>query len=165
LEGYLAEIAEQINVGNAGRRHAQRSSIRYTFLTPIRMVNVSGKRIWGLTSNISNCGCRVTVATTFIPATQLKLTIEHQGTIFQSDATVVYTVANQAMGMRFHDVRDRERTIIEQWIVELTRRESQQGAQSTRTDHSAGKRNVVVAGSVISLASVAGALAWFRSLR
>lgn len=123
------------------------------------MVNVSGKRIWGLTSNVSNCGCRVTVATTFIPATQLKITIEHQGTIFQSDATVVYTVANQAMGMRFQDVRDRERPIIEQWIVELTRRESQQGAQT------AEKRNVVVAGSVIALASLAGALAWFRSLR
>ena len=42
----MGEIAEQINVGNAGRRHAQRSSIRYAFLTPIRMVNVSGKRIW-----------------------------------------------------------------------------------------------------------------------
>jgi hypothetical protein len=83
--------SQRTDPARTARWHPQRSGLRYAFEESIELVDMkSGKKIRGVTTNLSRYGCHVRTRTAFIPGTRVKVTITHQGPIFQSEANVVY---------------------------------------------------------------------------
>lgn len=148
--------AQRTDPARTARWHPQRSGLRYAFVESIELVDMkSGKQIRGVTSNLSRYGCHVRTSTAFIPGTRVKVTITHQGTSFQSEANVVYTVEKHSMGICFQSIPTAERVTIKQWLSDLSRKEFEQRARGS------DQNTLLVSCVVVIAASIAGALAWF----
>ena len=155
--------AQRTSPARTARWHPQRSGLRYAFVESIELVDVKfDKQIRGITSNLSRYGCHVRTSTAFIPGTRVKVTITHQGTIFQSEANVMYTLGKHSMGICFQNVPTAERAMIKQWLLDLSRKEFEQRTRgSTRIDSASNQNTFLVSCVVATAASIAGALAWF----
>ena len=164
-EEYVTGTAERTHQARTTRWHPQRSDLRYAFAESIELVDLkSGKRIGGVTSNLSNGGCHVRTSAVVTPGTRVKVTVKHHGAIFQSEAKVLYMVGKHGMGISFQDVQPAERATIKQWLLDLSRKEREQRARES-TD-STRNQNILLVSCVVAIeASIAGALAWFGVLR
>ncbi len=153
--------AQQTDQARTTRWHPQRSDLRYAFAESIELVDVkSGKQIGAVTSNLSRGGCHVRTSTVLTPGTRVKVMVKHHGTIFQSEAKVLYMVEKHGMGISFQDVQPAERARIKQWLLELSRKEREQRARQNAD--SMRNQNILLVSCVVAIeASIAGALAWF----
>jgi len=95
------------------KRHA-----RYPFVARIKATDViSGMRLEGLTTNLSQGGCCfMTRRAPFSPGTRILLEITKNRVSLLTNATVVYNLKDQFMGICFEEMPPDQATILAGWI-------------------------------------------------
>jgi c-di-GMP-binding flagellar brake protein YcgR len=82
----------------------------------------SGKRIHGLTMDLSEGGCCILTRTApFSEGTRIRLEITKNGVSFFTNATVVYNLKDQFMGLRFEEMPPDQAAIIASWLKAAAR--------------------------------------------
>jgi hypothetical protein len=77
------------------------------------------RRMGGRTSVISRGGCYFRTAEALRPGAVLRLTIESNGTRFESWARVAHVVPGAGMGLAFLRTDDSQNKILDQWLLAL----------------------------------------------
>jgi hypothetical protein len=103
-----------------------RRAERYLFVAPVLATDIdSGKQIHGLTMDLSEGGCCIlTRRAPFSEGTRIRLEITKGGVSLSTNATVVYNLKDQFMGLRFEEMPPDKAAIIASWLkaaVPLTR--------------------------------------------
>ncbi len=95
---------------------------RYPFVATVKATDLhSGMQIQGLTTNLSDGGCRVaTRKGPFSADTQILLEITRNGVSLLTKATVVYNLKDQFMGIRFEEMPPDQAAILAGWIKAAT---------------------------------------------
>lgn len=95
----------------------QRSK-RYLFVAKFKATDVvSGKQIEGLTTDLSEGGCCVLARRApFSPGTEVRLEITKNGVTLAANATVVYNLKDQIMGLQFAELGAEQETLLRNWI-------------------------------------------------
>ncbi len=114
----------------------------------------SGKQIVSTTSNVSRSGCHVRTSTPFQPRTKVKVTINHQGTRFESDGEVVYALPGAGMGLHFENSETAEEDAIKEWFAQV----SDNVIERVRERVSFEKRKVFLILGIVALAATAAGL-------
>jgi len=91
---------------------------RYAFVARIKATDlISGMQLDGLTSDLSEGGCCVmTRRAPFSPTTQILLQITKGGVSLSTNATVIYNLKDEVMGLRFDDMPPDQELILNRWI-------------------------------------------------
>lgn len=107
---------------DAGSRFAdRRGAMRYDFAAPAEVFEpISGARLAGRTSDISNSGCYLEVADTLPPKSAVQLRIASQGTTFESWASVVHAEPGRGMGLIFLTIPAKHHDVLSEWIRKLS---------------------------------------------
>jgi c-di-GMP-binding flagellar brake protein YcgR len=89
----------------------------------------SGKQVHGLTTDLSEGGCCIlTRRAPFSQGTRILLEITKNGVSFIANATVVYNLKDQFMGLRFEDMSPDQAAIVAGWLkaaIQTTRKPAQ----------------------------------------
>jgi hypothetical protein len=103
----------QLESAVAGRRTG-----RYLFVATVMATGVdSEKQIHGLTMNLSEGGCCIlTRRAPFSEGSRIRLEITKNGVSFFTNATVVYSLKDQFMGLRFEEMTPDQAAIIASWL-------------------------------------------------
>ena len=103
----------------AGARFPNRRSVRYALVARADLTDPTrGKRITGLTSDISLTGCQIEVASSFRQGDSVEIRITRNGQTFQSMASLV-RVQSDRIGVRFDRTAAEQVVIIASWIKQL----------------------------------------------
>lgn len=91
---------------------------RYPFVATVKATDlVSGMQLVGLTTDLSEGGCRMSTRKgPFSEGTQIRLEITKNGVSFLTNATVVYNLKDQFMGICFEEMASEQRAILAGWI-------------------------------------------------
>lgn len=97
---------------------AQRRPERYLFLARFKATDtISGMQIEGLTTDLSEGGCCVmTRKGPFSPGTQILLEIAKNETLLSVNATVIYNLKDQIMGLCFAEMSADQKATVAAWI-------------------------------------------------
>ncbi len=95
---------------------------RYPFVARVKATDaVSGMQLVGLTTDLSEGGCRVSTRKgPFSEGTQILLEITKNGVSLLTNATVVYNLKDQFMGICFEDMPPDQAAILAAWIKAAT---------------------------------------------
>jgi hypothetical protein len=95
-----------------------RGAERYLFVAPVMATDVdSGKQIHGLTMDLSEGGCCIlTRRAPFSEGTRIRLEITKGGVSLSTNATVVYNLKDQFMGLRFEEMTPDQVAIVAGWL-------------------------------------------------
>lgn len=98
-------------------RNTQRS-IRYLFIAKFKATDtISEMQIEGLTTDLSEGGCGlVTRKGPFSPGTQVLLEITKGEVSLLTNATVIYNLKDQLMGLCFGEMAPEQKAILASWI-------------------------------------------------
>ena len=98
-------------------RNTQRS-IRYLFIAKFKATDtISEMQIEGLTTDLSEGGCGlVTRKGPFSPGTQVLLEITKGEVSLVANATVIYNLKDQLMGLCFGEMALEQKAILASWI-------------------------------------------------
>jgi PilZ domain-containing protein len=91
---------------------------RYPFVATVKATDViSGMQIVGLTTDLSEGGCRVSTRKgPFSEGTRILLEITKNGVSLLTKATVVYNLKDQFMGICFEEMLPDQAAILATWI-------------------------------------------------
>jgi PilZ domain-containing protein len=74
-------------------------------------------QVEGLTADLSEGGCCVMARRMpFSPGTPIRLEITKDGASLQTDATVIYNLKDQIIGVRFPEMAAPEAAVLAKWI-------------------------------------------------
>jgi hypothetical protein len=91
---------------------------RYPFVATVKATDmVSGMQLVGLTTDLSEGGCRMfTRKGPFSEGTRILLEITKNGVALSTNASVVYNLKDQFMGIRFEEMPPDQAAILADWI-------------------------------------------------
>jgi hypothetical protein len=91
---------------------------RYPFVAAVKATDVvSGMQLIGLTTDLSEGGCRISTRKgPFSEDTKIMLEITKNGVSLVTNATVVYNLKDQFMGICFEEMPPDQATILADWI-------------------------------------------------
>jgi len=91
---------------------------RYPFVARAKATDaVSGMQIVGLTSDLSEGGCRMSTRKgPFSEGTRILLEITKNGVALLTDATVIYNLKDQFMGISFEEMPPDQAAILAGWM-------------------------------------------------
>jgi PilZ domain len=96
---------------------------RYLFVAGIELTDVQSEiQIRERTSDVSLFGCRVDTLKLFPTGTTVRIRIAHRGANFAALGSVVYAEPNAGMGVAFTKIEEKDQSVLERWIDELTKR-------------------------------------------
>ena len=97
---------------------------RYPFVATVKATDVgSGMQLVGLTTDLSEGGCRLsTKKGPFSEGTRILLEIAKNGVSLLTNATVVYNLKDQFMGICFEEMPPDQAAILAGWIKAATAR-------------------------------------------
>jgi PilZ domain len=103
---------------------------RYLFLARFKATDViSGMRIEGLTTDLSEGGCCVLARRApFSGGTPILLEITKNAVLLSANATVVYNLRDQIMGLCFGEMTAEQRATVAGWIKAAIRPRGDQNA-------------------------------------
>lgn len=121
-EKHEKDVTGSVVSADAGSRFAdRRGAMRYDFAAPAEVFEpISGARVTGRTSDISNSGCYLEVAETLPPKSAVRLRIASQGTTFESWASVVHAEPGCGMGLVFLTIPAKQHGVLSEWIRKLS---------------------------------------------
>jgi len=95
---------------------------RYPFVATVKATDaVSGMQLVGLTTDLSEGGCRMSTRKgPFSEGTRILLEITKNGVSLLTNATVVYNLKDQFMGICFEEMRSDQVAILAGWIKAAT---------------------------------------------
>ena len=95
---------------------------RYPFVARVKATDViSGMQLVGLTTDLSEGGCRMSTRKgPFSEGTRILLEINKNGVSLVTNATVVYNLKDQFMGIRFEGMPPDQAAILASWIRAAT---------------------------------------------
>ena len=95
---------------------------RYPFVATVKATDlVSGMQLVGLTTDLSEGGCRMSTRKgPFSVGTQILLKITKNGAALVTNATVVYNLKDQFMGICFEEMPPDQAAILADWIKVAT---------------------------------------------
>jgi len=95
---------------------------RYPFVATVKATDlVSGMQLVGLTTDLSEGGCRMSTRKgPFSVGTQILLKITKNGVALVMNATVVYNLKDQFMGICFEEMLPDQAAILADWIKVAT---------------------------------------------
>ena len=101
---------------------APQRSTRYLFVAKFKATDViSGKQIEGLTTDLSEGGCCVLARRApYSPGTQIRVEISKNNLTLHADATVIYNLKDQIMGLQFGSMNAEGEAILRNWIKAAT---------------------------------------------
>lgn len=101
---------------------AQTRRPRYPFVAKAKATDVvSGMQLVGLTTDLSEGGCRISTRKgPFSEGTRILLEISKNEVSLSTNATVVYNLKDQFMGIRFEEMRPEQAAIVAGWIKAAT---------------------------------------------
>ncbi len=112
------------------RRHA-----RYPFTGTVEAFEqASEARIPGRTADLSEGGCYVDTMSPFPTQTRVRIRITREQRSFESQATVVYSVAGLGMGLQFEAIDAKQLLSLRKWIRELSGETSAEPATEPKWD-------------------------------
>lgn len=105
----------------AGARFPEKSSApRYVLIAKVDIIEpITGKRITGLTSDISLTGCQIEVSSSFPQGSLVQIRITRSGQTLETLATIV-RVQPQGMGVAFRKTAPDHTAIVTSWIKQLS---------------------------------------------
>ena len=91
---------------------------RYPFVATVKATDaVSGMQLVGLTTDLSEGGCRMSTRKgPFSEGTQIRLEITKNDVSFLTNATVAYNLKDQFMGICFEEMAPEQMAILAAWI-------------------------------------------------
>jgi hypothetical protein len=97
---------------------AQTRRPRYPFVATVKATDaISGMHLIGLTTDLSEGGCRMSTRKgPFSVGTQILLEITKNGVSLLTNATVVYNLKDQFMGICFEEMAPEQAAIVAGWI-------------------------------------------------
>ena len=101
---------------------AQTRRARYPFVAIVKATDVvSGMQLVGLTTDLSEGGCRMSTRKgPFSEGTRILLEIKRNGVALLTNATVVYNLKDQFMGICFEEMPPDQAAILAGWIKAAT---------------------------------------------
>ena len=102
----------------SGQPAAQARAVRYLFLARFKATDIiSGKQIEGLTADLSEGGCCImTRRGPFSAGTPIRLEITRDGVSLETNATVIYNLRDQVMGLCFAEMPAEQGSILAAWL-------------------------------------------------
>lgn len=101
----------------------RRYTIRFAFAADAELFELaSGKRITGVTSDISMGGCFVCTKEPFPLKARLRATFRFKKDVFEALATVRIFKPRVGMGLEFLDLTPASQEVLTRWISELQKR-------------------------------------------
>jgi hypothetical protein len=93
-------------------------SPRYVFLAEFKARDtISGMQVEGLTADLSEGGCCVMARRApFSPGTPIRLEIRKDGDSLETDATVIYNLKDQILGIHFAEMAAQQQALLAKWI-------------------------------------------------
>jgi hypothetical protein len=93
-------------------------SVRYLFIAKFKATDtISEMQIEGLTTDLSEGGCGVvTKKGPFSAGTQVLLEITKGGVLLLTNATVIYNLKDQLMGLCFGEMAPEQKATLASWI-------------------------------------------------
>ena len=99
----------------------RRRSTRYPFTGALEAFEpTSQTRIQGRTADLSEGGCYVDTMSPFPAQTRVRVHITRERRSFESQATVVYSVAGMGMGLRFETTDPKQLLTLRKWLAGLS---------------------------------------------
>jgi hypothetical protein len=93
---------------------------RYDFHVQAEVTELdSGARLAARTYDISATGCYLDMLNPFPGGTRVHLRLEHGGEAFEARGVVPYAQPNMGMAVRFEEVGDADRQVLEKWLAGL----------------------------------------------
>jgi PilZ domain len=106
----------------------RRQHPRYPFTGTLEAFELESEtRMQGRTADLSEGGCYVDTMSPFPAQTRVRVRITRAQRSFESQATVVYSVAGMGMGLRFESTEPQQLVSLRKWVSELS------GESSTET--------------------------------
>ena len=95
---------------------------RYPFVATVKATDVvSGMQLVGLTTDLSEGGCRMSTRKgPFSEGTRILLEITKKDFSLVTNATVIYNLKDQFMGIRFEEMPPDQAAILARWIKAAT---------------------------------------------
>ena len=95
---------------------------RYPFVATVKATDVvSGMQLVGLTTDLSEGGCRISTRKgPFSEGTRILLEITKKDVSLVTNATVIYNLKDQFMGIRFEEMPPDQAAILAGWIKAAT---------------------------------------------
>ena len=116
----------------------RRQHPRYPFTGTLEAVEPQSQtRMQGRTADLSEGGCYVDTMSPFPAQTRVKVRITRAQRSFESQATVVYSVAGMGMGLRFDATEPPQLVSLRKWVSELSG-ESITETATEEKEHSVG---------------------------
>ena len=101
--------------------HERRRYSRYPFTAIVEAVEIKSQvRIIGRTSDLSLGGCYVDATSSFPAGSVVRMRITKDTSTIELDATVVYSLVDMGMGVKFADFTPEQNRIMEKWVGELS---------------------------------------------
>lgn len=99
----------------------RRRHVRYSFTGTFEAFEPKSQtRIQGRTADLSEGGCYVDTICPFAAQTRVRIRITREQQSFESQATVVYSVAGMGMGLQFEAIDAQQRASLRKWVRELS---------------------------------------------
>ena len=125
-------VIGSLSPGTIERNPAERRQYtRYPFTGTVEAFEPESQtRIQGRTADLSEGGCYIDSMSPFAAQTRVKVRITREKRSFESQATVVYSVAGMGMGLHFEAPDAQQLVSLKKWLGEL----SGQGGVETGID-------------------------------
>jgi hypothetical protein len=101
-----------------------RSHLRFSCTAEVEATTVDGRRhLLATLSEISRCGCYLDTPEAFEAGTKIQLRIRPDGLMCDLPARVIYVHKGWGMGVLFEGTTAAQRAALDEWLVQLCRRE------------------------------------------
>lgn len=99
----------------------RRQHQRYPFTGTLEAFEPQSEtKMQGRTADLSEGGCYVDTMSPFPAQTRVRVRITREQRSFESQATVVYSVAGMGMGLRFEATEAQQLVSLKKWVSELS---------------------------------------------
>ena len=117
----LNTLRNDLKMSSAISSAERRTSTRYPFTGTVEAFEpTSQTKIQGRTADLSEGGCYVDTMSPFPAQTRVRIRITREKRSFESQATVVYSVAGMGMGLRFETTEPQQLIALRKWLGELS---------------------------------------------
>jgi PilZ domain len=117
----LTTLERDLKISSESSSAERRRYIRYPFTGSLEAFEpTSQTRIQGRTADLSEGGCYVDTMSPFPAKTHVRMRITREKRSFESQATVVYSVAGMGMGLRFDASDPKQFATLKKWLGELS---------------------------------------------
>jgi hypothetical protein len=102
----------------------RRRSPRFPFIADAEVIEIaSDTKFKAKTSDLSFGGCFLDMLNPSPEGTEIQVRISKGSTTFTASGRVVFVFPNMGMGVVFTSVEDKQRTVLQEWLSELSRGE------------------------------------------